>query len=182
MDGLLDGLKGLFGTAGQDPIVLDLDGDGVETLGQDAGVFFDHDANGFAQLFGWVASDDGLLVWNRNGNGQIDDGSELFGNNNLLENGQKAASGSLPWTGMGGVPLRALEERFAAETDATGRQALLEQIIFTWDGVADLPVVLRMTTRSNACRLQHSRAAFSGPGFCRLTLQRRPECYRIPIS
>ena len=43
VDGLLDGLKGLFGTAGQDPIVLDLDGDGVETLSQDAGVFFDHD-------------------------------------------------------------------------------------------------------------------------------------------
>ena len=134
----MDGLKDLFGTAGQDPIVLDLDGDGVETLGQDAGVFFDHDANGFAQLFCWVASDDGLLVWNRNGNGQIDDGSELFGNNNLLENGQKVANGSLPWFGMGGVPLHALEERFAAETDATGRQALLGQSIFTWDGVADL--------------------------------------------
>ncbi|WP_181040338.1 calcium-binding protein [Desulfobulbus oralis] len=89
----MDGLKGLFGTAGQDPIVLDLDGDGVETLGQDAGVFFDHDGNGFAQLSGWVAPDDGLLVWDRNGNGQIDDGSELFGNNSLLENGQKAANG-----------------------------------------------------------------------------------------
>ncbi len=93
LDGLLKGLQGLFGLAGQDPIVLDLDGDGVETLGQDAGVFFDHDANGFAQLSGWVAPDDGLLVWDRNGNGQIDDGSELFGNNSLLENGQKAANG-----------------------------------------------------------------------------------------
>ena len=61
-DGLLDGLKGLFSTAGQDPIVLDLNGNGVKTLGQDAGVFFDHDGNGFAQLFGWVASDDGLLA------------------------------------------------------------------------------------------------------------------------
>ena len=101
-------LKALFGTAGQDPIVLDLDGDGVETLSQDTGVFFDHDANGFAQLFGWVASDDGLLVWNRNGNGQIDDGSELFGNNSLLENGQKAASGSLPWFGMGGSAIACL--------------------------------------------------------------------------
>ena len=78
------------------------------------------------------------------------------------ENGQKAASGSLPWIGMGGVPLRALEERFAAETDATGRQALLEQSIFTWDGVADLPVVLRMTTWSNACRLQHRQLQHSG--------------------
>ncbi len=64
------------------------------------------------------------------------------------------------------------------------QQALLEQSIFTWDGVADLPVVLRMTTWSNACRLQHrqlqhSRAAFSGSGFCWLALQKdlhiRPE-------
>ena len=75
------------------PLILDLDGDGVETLGKKAGVFFDHDANGFAQLSGWVAPDDGLLVWDRNGNGQIDDGSELFGNNTLLENGRKAANG-----------------------------------------------------------------------------------------
>ena len=58
--------------------------------------------------------------------------------------------------------MHALEERFAAETDATGRQALLEQIIFTWDGVADLPVVLRMTTWSNACRLQHRQLRIAG--------------------
>ena len=92
---VLNVLKSLFGSAKQasSPLILDLDGDGVETLGQDAGVFFDHDGNGFAQLSGWVAPDDGLLVWDRNGNGQIDDGSELFGNNSLLENGQKAANG-----------------------------------------------------------------------------------------
>ncbi len=95
LDKLMNELKDLFGFAEQQasPLILDLDGDGVETLGKDARIFFDHDANGFAQLTGWVAPDDGLLVWDRNGNGAIDDGSELFGNNTLLTNGQKAANG-----------------------------------------------------------------------------------------
>jgi len=77
----IDKLQKLFGQAEQtaSPLVLDLNGDGVKALGISAGVYFDHDGNGFAQLSGWVSPDDGLLVWDRNGNGQIDDGSELFG-------------------------------------------------------------------------------------------------------
>jgi hypothetical protein len=63
------------------PLILDLDGDGVETLGQNFYIQFDHDKNGFAERSGWVGADDGLLVLDRNGNGQIDNGSELFGNN-----------------------------------------------------------------------------------------------------
>ncbi|WP_019448919.1 calcium-binding protein [Cupriavidus sp. BIS7] len=75
------------------PIILDLDGDGVETIGTGSGVYFDHDNNGFAENSGWVGKDDGILVWDRNGNGQIDDGTELFGNNSTLSNGQKATNG-----------------------------------------------------------------------------------------
>ncbi|MBX8577886.1 calcium-binding protein, partial [Pseudomonas cichorii] len=62
------------------PLILDLDGDGVETLGVEQGVHFDHDGNGFAELTGWVGKDDGLLVLDRNGDGVIDRGAELFGN------------------------------------------------------------------------------------------------------
>ena len=75
------------------PLILDLDGDGVETLGTSSGVHFDHDNNGFAERSGWVGKDDGMLVWDRNANGRIDDGSELFGNNSVLANGQRAANG-----------------------------------------------------------------------------------------
>ena len=74
-------------------MVIDLDGDGVETIGTQAGVHFDHDSNGFAENTGWVGRDDGILVRRINGNGQIDDGTELFGNNSVLSNGQKAANG-----------------------------------------------------------------------------------------
>ena len=75
------------------PLIVDLDGDGVETMSVANGIYFDHDGNGFAENTGWVGKDDGLLVRDINGNGQIDDGTELFGNNSVLSNGQKAANG-----------------------------------------------------------------------------------------
>ncbi|WDG52371.1 calcium-binding protein [Pseudomonas chlororaphis] len=94
-DDLISQLSDLFDQARNtvSPLILDLDGDGVETLGINAGVHFDHDGNGFAETTGWVSKDDGLLVWDRNGNGRIDDGSELFGNYSTLANGQNAANG-----------------------------------------------------------------------------------------
>lgn len=75
------------------PLIVDLDGDGIETSDIYGNVYFDHDNNGFAEKTGWVGKDDGLLVRDINGNGQIDNGTELFGNNSVLSNGQKAANG-----------------------------------------------------------------------------------------
>ena len=75
------------------PIVLDLDGDGVETTSIAAGTHFDHEHDGFAEATGWVGPDDGLLVRDLNGNGKIDSGAELFGTETLLGNGQRAANG-----------------------------------------------------------------------------------------
>ena len=88
-------IKDLFATAEvqTSPLIVDLDGDGVETMSVANGIYFDHDGNGFAENTGWVGKDDGLLVRDINGNGQIDDGTELFGNNSVLSNGQKAANG-----------------------------------------------------------------------------------------
>ncbi|MBN2653555.1 MAG: C40 family peptidase [Nitrospirae bacterium] len=75
------------------PIVLDLDKDGVETTHLNDGAYFDHDGNGFAEQTGWASSDDGLLVMNRNANGTIDSGKELFGNSTILGDGTKASNG-----------------------------------------------------------------------------------------
>lgn len=95
LDAFIADLQGRFGRARTtiSPLVLDLDGDGIDTLGTAAGIHFDHDGNGFAETTGWVGKDDALLVWDRNGNGRIDDGSELFGNNTWLATGNKAANG-----------------------------------------------------------------------------------------
>ncbi|MEM7778320.1 MAG: hypothetical protein AAF732_22290, partial [Pseudomonadota bacterium] len=63
-----------------DPLVLDLDGDGIETVSTlHSGVHFDLDGDFFAEKTGWVGADDGFLVLDRNANGRIDDITEMFG-------------------------------------------------------------------------------------------------------
>jgi LysM repeat protein len=97
INSLIDNLKTELKTASviRSPLTLDLDGDGiVETTSKtDSGVYFDHDNNGFAEQSGWVGKDDGLLIYDKNNNGKIDNGSELFGNNTILSNGNKATNG-----------------------------------------------------------------------------------------
>jgi hypothetical protein len=75
------------------PIILDLNGDGVKTLGISSGVKFDIFADGAAINTGWVSSSDGLLVMDRDHDGQINDGSELFGSSTQLSNGARAPDG-----------------------------------------------------------------------------------------
>lgn len=64
------------------PIIIDLANDGFDLTDVDGGVKFDLMAEGFLRPVAWTAadSDDSLLCYDRNGNGRIDDGSELFGN------------------------------------------------------------------------------------------------------
>ena len=76
-----------------DPLALDLDGDGIETVATNGGVGFDHNADGIKTATGWIKSDDGLLVRDINGNGSIDTGAELFGDNTKLQSGSIAANG-----------------------------------------------------------------------------------------
>jgi len=59
-------------------MVLDLDGDGVAPTSQAEGVRFDLLGMG-PMRSAWVRGYDALLVMDRNGNGVIDDGGELFG-------------------------------------------------------------------------------------------------------
>ena len=63
----------------RDPLAIDLDGDGIETVGVAAGVLFDHDADAIKTGTGWLKGDDAFVVLDRNGNGTIDSGRELFG-------------------------------------------------------------------------------------------------------
>ena len=64
------------------PIIVDVARDGYKLTSVDGGVRFDLNADGSRELVAWTRadSDDAFLAMDRNGNGQIDDGSELFGN------------------------------------------------------------------------------------------------------
>lgn len=75
----------------QDPLALDLDGDGLETTG--GGVLFDHNADGVRTGTAWLQADDAWLVLDRNGNAEIDSGRELFGVDTVKQNGQLAQNG-----------------------------------------------------------------------------------------
>ena len=60
------------------PVLLDLDNDGFDLIGLDSSsAFFDVDGDGFRDHVGWLMSDDGFLVIDKNSSGTIDLSEEL---------------------------------------------------------------------------------------------------------
>jgi len=72
----------IFNFSIYDPLALDLNGDGKIGISPapNGGAYFDHNGDGVSHRSSWISKEDGILAYDRNGNGNIDDGSELFGN------------------------------------------------------------------------------------------------------
>jgi hypothetical protein len=87
------------------PIIIDVARDGYRLTSLQEGVRFDLDADGVPEQVSWTRhdSDDAFLAMDRNGNGTIDSGAELFGN------GTPAFPGSEVTTPNGFEALKFLE-------------------------------------------------------------------------
>lgn len=88
---LRDNLNNASGAV-YDPILLDLNGNGYEIERKSSGAYFDLNCDGFAERINWTTKD-AILAVDKNGNGIIDDGNEVFGDFFVLENGQRARNG-----------------------------------------------------------------------------------------
>ncbi|MCX8063584.1 MAG: hypothetical protein N3G21_00230 [Candidatus Hydrogenedentes bacterium] len=71
----------------QDPVVIDLDEDGIELTSIEDGVRFDISGTGKPVQTAWIKGGDAFLAWDRNGNSRIDNGLELFGDQWGAKNG-----------------------------------------------------------------------------------------------
>ncbi|MCF8482620.1 MAG: hypothetical protein K9H25_19525 [Rhodospirillum sp.] len=71
-----------------DPLVLDLDGNGFDLeSGATGDKSFDMDGDGTEERTSWVAGEDAFLAMDRNGDGAITSGQELFGDQHGAQDG-----------------------------------------------------------------------------------------------
>lgn len=63
------------------PLVIALVDEGIFTLPDDDNIYFDHNNDGVKESTGWIDSNSAFLVFDKNENGIIDNGNEMFGNN-----------------------------------------------------------------------------------------------------
>ena len=76
------------------PIVLSFSDEMLQTVHPFlANINFDLDGNGIPNRTGWISRKDAFLALDRNGNGKIDNGTELFGEATSLRAGPRAQNG-----------------------------------------------------------------------------------------
>jgi hypothetical protein len=83
MNGAISAMANALGLADATPICLDLTNNNLQYIPNTAnsGVYFDIDADGFAEKTEWLAPDDGFLVRDLNNNGVIYSQAEMFRDN-----------------------------------------------------------------------------------------------------
>jgi len=82
-DVVSSGNLAIHANAANPPVVLDLNGNGVHFLSQDAGVHFDYGAGLVSTA--WAAADDGILVRDANHDGNVSGSEMVFGGNGVTD-------------------------------------------------------------------------------------------------
>ncbi len=77
----------------RDPLIIDFGTSGIDLCSLADGVNFDLDNNGYAEKTAWIGTEDGFLALDRNGNGVVDNGGELFGDQVDIGEGRLSSSG-----------------------------------------------------------------------------------------
>jgi hypothetical protein len=101
------------------PILIDMEDDGIHLTGLEDPVWFDIDGDGTINAMSWTNRSDGLLAMDRNGNGAIDHGGELFGNATLLADGTRALNGYLALAELDSWIFGGNGDEFIDSTDAS---------------------------------------------------------------
>lgn len=88
-------VRAVSATCPTSPLVLDLNGDGIQTTDLFYPVSFDINGDGAPELVAWTCwwTEEGFLWLDLNRNGIVDGGQELFGQGTLLPSGETAANG-----------------------------------------------------------------------------------------
>lgn len=66
-----------------DPIIIDLNKNKITSTKLNNTIYFDHDNNNFKEATSWIDKGDAFLALDKNSNGLIDNGNELFGNHTI---------------------------------------------------------------------------------------------------
>jgi hypothetical protein len=129
------------------PIVLDLDGDGIEAGDPREGVAFDLRQTGTPVLSAWPRGDDAFLAMDLDGDGRISHGGELFGATRRHRDGFAALAelDRVDRGGNGDGVLDAADAGFArlvlwSDADRDGESDPDEIVPLAVEGIARLPL------------------------------------------
>ncbi len=123
--GMILSLSGAAAWAYCTPLMLDLGRDGFQLGPQGVGVHFDINGDGGPNHIQWVRSggDEAFIALDRNGDGIVNDGSELFGlGTPLLLEGRRAPNGFVALAQYDSAELGGNGDGFVTEADAIWSQ------------------------------------------------------------
>ena len=103
------------------PIVVDVGKNGIELGSAGVGVYFDVDNNGRPNRVQWVKAggDEAFLALDRNGNGIVDNGSELFGvGTPMIFEGTNAPNGFVGLAQYDSIELGGNDDGYVTNDDA----------------------------------------------------------------